>query len=184
MTVECSGARATGEGNEQLTGSAVEDVAFLARSEHRLHLLGLLAGGPCSREELRERMDATRVTLSRILGDLEDRGLIRRRNSEGGYELSTFGELVYRDFARLLGTVSVGQTYPDLISRLPTDRFDSDLRHLVDGEEQFTVEGLQIREDAPEYRHEKLDHPGDLAYAKDLKRVYARDESLAAWSAW
>jgi uncharacterized Zn finger protein len=52
------------------------------------------------------------------------------------------------------------------------------------GEEEFTVEGLQIREDAPEYRHEKLDHPGDLAYAKDLKRVYARDETLTAWSAW
>ena len=52
------------------------------------------------------------------------------------------------------------------------------------GGEEFTVEGLQIREDAPEYRHEKLDHPGDLAYAKDLKRVYARDETLTAWSAW
>ena len=52
------------------------------------------------------------------------------------------------------------------------------------GEEEFTIEGLQIREDAPEYRHEKLDHPGDLAYAKDLKRVYARDETLTAWSAW
>jgi len=32
--------------------------------------------------------------------------------------------------------------------------------------------------------HEKLDHPGDMAYAKDLKRVYGRDETLTAWSAW
>ena len=54
----------------------------------------------------------------------------------------------------------------------------------VFGEEEFTVEGVQIREDAPEYRHEKLDHEGDFAYAKDCKRVYARDESLTAWSAW
>ncbi|KDS91080.1 zinc finger protein [Halorubrum saccharovorum] len=52
------------------------------------------------------------------------------------------------------------------------------------GEEEFTIEGVQIREDAPEYRHEKLDHEGDFAYAKDCKRVYARDESLTAWSAW
>ena len=52
------------------------------------------------------------------------------------------------------------------------------------GEEEFVVEGVQIREDAPEYRHEKLDHEGDFAYAKDCKRVYARDESLTAWSAW
>ncbi|WP_418281766.1 HVO_0476 family zinc finger protein [Halorubrum sp. DTA98] len=52
------------------------------------------------------------------------------------------------------------------------------------GDEEFTIEGLQIREDAPEYRHGKLDHDGDMAYAKDLKRVYARDETLTAWSAW
>ncbi|OYR96911.1 hypothetical protein DJ71_01040 [Halorubrum sp. E3] len=54
----------------------------------------------------------------------------------------------------------------------------------VFGEEGFVVEGVQIRADAPEYRHEKLDHEGDFAYAKDCKRVYARDESLTAWSAW
>jgi uncharacterized Zn finger protein len=52
------------------------------------------------------------------------------------------------------------------------------------GDEKFSVEGLQIRDDAPAYRHEKLDHPGDFAYAKDLKRLYARDETLTAWSAW
>lgn len=52
------------------------------------------------------------------------------------------------------------------------------------GDEEFTIEGLQIRDDAPEYRHEKLDHAGDMAFAKDLKRVYGRDESLTAWSAW
>lgn len=52
------------------------------------------------------------------------------------------------------------------------------------GDEEFTIEGLHVREDAPEYRHEKLDHAGDMVYAKDLKRVYGRDESLTAWSAW
>ncbi len=52
------------------------------------------------------------------------------------------------------------------------------------GDEEFTIEGLHVREDAPEYRHEKLDHDGDMVYAKDLKRVYGRDESLTAWSAW
>ena len=52
------------------------------------------------------------------------------------------------------------------------------------GDEEFTIEGLQIRDDAPEYRHDKLDHSGDMAYAKDLKRMYARDETLTAWSAW
>lgn len=52
------------------------------------------------------------------------------------------------------------------------------------GEEEFTVEGLVIREDADEYRFGKLDHEGDMAFAKDLKRMYVRDEQSTAWSAW
>nr|WP_245154565.1 ArsR family transcriptional regulator [Halorussus marinus] len=97
-------------------------------------MLDLLANGARPREELSERMDATRVTLSRILGDLEDEGFVEQTNADREYELTTFGELVYRDFARLLGTVSVGQIHPDLVSRLPTDWFDFDLRCLVDSE--------------------------------------------------
>lgn len=52
------------------------------------------------------------------------------------------------------------------------------------GEEEFTIEGIQIRENAPEYRFDKLDHDGDTAFAKDVKRLYARDETSSAWSAW
>ncbi|WP_410765694.1 HVO_0476 family zinc finger protein [Haloferax sp. DFSO60] len=52
------------------------------------------------------------------------------------------------------------------------------------GDEEVKVEGLVVRADAPEYRHGKLDHPGDMVYAKDAKRVYTRDESSSAWSAW
>ncbi|SEH36724.1 Uncharacterized Zn-finger protein [Halopenitus malekzadehii] len=52
------------------------------------------------------------------------------------------------------------------------------------GDEEFTVEGVQIRENAPDYRFDKLDHKGDIAFAKDVKRLYARDETSTAWSAW
>ena len=52
------------------------------------------------------------------------------------------------------------------------------------GDERAEVVGLQLRDDAPEYRHEKLDHEGDMAYARDLKRVYARDTRSSAWSVW
>lgn len=52
------------------------------------------------------------------------------------------------------------------------------------GDRKFAVEGVQIRENAPTYRFDKLDHEGDMAYAKDVKRVYARDETSTAWSAW
>ncbi len=52
------------------------------------------------------------------------------------------------------------------------------------GDREFTVEGIYVRDDARGYEHEKLDHDGDIAFAKDVKRLYVRDESTTAWSAW
>lgn len=52
------------------------------------------------------------------------------------------------------------------------------------GDEEFVVEGIQIRDDAPKYRFDKLDHEGDMAIAKDVKRLYGRDTKKTAWSAW
>ncbi|SFF86403.1 Uncharacterized Zn-finger protein [Halopelagius inordinatus] len=52
------------------------------------------------------------------------------------------------------------------------------------GDEEFTVKALHVREDAPEYRHGKLDHTGDMVYAKDVNRLYGRDQTSTAWSVW
>lgn len=52
------------------------------------------------------------------------------------------------------------------------------------GDEEFEIEGIQVRSDADGYRFEKFDHEGDAVFAKDAKRVYARDETSDAWSVW
>jgi uncharacterized Zn finger protein len=52
------------------------------------------------------------------------------------------------------------------------------------GDDEFEIEGVQVRDDAEGYRREKFDHEGDTVFAKDVKRVYARDETSTAWSAW
>jgi len=52
------------------------------------------------------------------------------------------------------------------------------------GDEGFTVKAIRLREDVHGYDHEQLDHPGDDAVAKDIKRIYAADETSDAWSAW
>ncbi|GGN98803.1 HVO_0476 family zinc finger protein [Haloarcula pellucida] len=52
------------------------------------------------------------------------------------------------------------------------------------GDEEFTVEGIHVRDDAHGYDHEKMDFDGDSAVAKDINRLYVRDESSTAWSAW
>lgn len=51
-------------------------------------------------------------------------------------------------------------------------------------DETFTVEGVVVRGDAVGYPTSKLDRRGDSIPAKDVARVYARDESSDAWSAW
>lgn len=50
--------------------------------------------------------------------------------------------------------------------------------------EEFTIKSIKMRDDAAGYDHEQLDFAGDTANAKDIQRVYADDESSAAWSAW
>ncbi|WP_313691864.1 HVO_0476 family zinc finger protein [Halorarum halobium] len=52
------------------------------------------------------------------------------------------------------------------------------------GDDEFEIEGVQVRDEAEGYRREKFDHEGDMVFAKDVKRVYARDETTTAWSAW
>ncbi|MFB6081230.1 MAG: HVO_0476 family zinc finger protein [Halanaeroarchaeum sp.] len=52
-------------------------------------------------------------------------------------------------------------------------------------EETFTVTNIHVREPAQErYPFPKLGEDGDTVEAKDVKRVYAYDESTDAWSAW
>jgi uncharacterized Zn finger protein len=54
------------------------------------------------------------------------------------------------------------------------------------GSEEFSVERILIREDATEHEREDYERNGDVVPAKDIKRLYARDEDAQAraWSGW
>jgi uncharacterized Zn finger protein len=52
------------------------------------------------------------------------------------------------------------------------------------GSEEFRIDGIHVRADAEGYRFDKFDHDGDMVFAKDVKRLYGRDTTTAAWSAW
>ena len=54
------------------------------------------------------------------------------------------------------------------------------------GDEEFTVERILVREDATDYERLDFDFEGDSVLAKDIKRLYARDEDARAraWSGW
>ncbi|WP_330631070.1 HVO_0476 family zinc finger protein [Halocatena halophila] len=51
-------------------------------------------------------------------------------------------------------------------------------------DEEFTIKSIKLRDDTTGYDHEQLDFSGDSAYAKDVLRIYADDETSSAWSAW
>lgn len=54
------------------------------------------------------------------------------------------------------------------------------------GGEEFEVERILVREDATGYDREGYDFEGDAVLAKDIKRLYARDQDAQtrAWSGW
>lgn len=106
------------------------DVEFLANSWHRLDVLEAVADGPQTRTELKERTDVSRVTLSRILSDLEQRGWIVR--DAGQFEATANGAVVAREVSELLDTMITADEMGNALEWLPIEEFDFDLEHLRD----------------------------------------------------
>ncbi len=80
------------------------------------------------------------------------------------------------------GTGDRNQTYSTDL-QLPGDHEFVVGETVTIGDETVTIEGLHLRsprDDDPS----KLDNDGDDASAKDIKRVYARDETTDPWSPW
>lgn len=107
----------------------LEDADFLTRSENRVRLLEHLVDESRSRSELQERMDVARLTLTRLIDGLTERGWIHGNRQE--YRITVFGELVLEDLQRMLETVSTSQKLRDLAEYAPINEFDFDLRRLA-----------------------------------------------------
>jgi uncharacterized Zn finger protein len=115
---------------------------------------------------------------------------------DGGRSKAADAEEIRTVWSRAVGNVSVNLTLHS--GRDRTDgsrsvkiRVPGDEAFVVGetheyGDESFTVESVIVREAAlGDYRFEHLKHDGDRVLAKDVKRLYARDEiATAAWSAW
>lgn len=119
-------ARATGQ-----TGSndPVEELLFLARSRHRVELLGLLSSGERTRRDLEESTDMSQPTLGRILGDFERRHWVSNGH-DGAYSLTPIGSLLAGAIEELLTVLDSSRQLAELADTLPLDRIGFDLRHL------------------------------------------------------
>ncbi|MFC4249223.1 HVO_0476 family zinc finger protein [Natribaculum luteum] len=52
------------------------------------------------------------------------------------------------------------------------------------GDDEFEIDAFVVRGDASGYDRDRYEQDGDVAFAKDVKRVYAFDQTTSAWSAW
>jgi predicted transcriptional regulator len=110
--------------------SALEEIEFLALSANRVEVLGLLAEGRHTRNELATATGASQATLGRILGDFEDRSWIRHDGSE--YVATATGRLVAEGFTDLQEILETEGKLRDIVDYLPTHAMDFDLRRLSD----------------------------------------------------
>lgn len=126
--------------------SPIDDVEFLARSEHRIDVLDALAEGPKSRTDLGDATGASSATLGRILSDFEERKWVQRSGYR--YELTTQGRFIADGVSNLLRRVETEQKLRDVLDLLPAeslgftlDMFGGAVVTVADAEDPYRAVG-------------------------------------------
>lgn len=111
---------------------ALDDIAFLANSENRVTVFKMLVDEPRSRDELIKHVDASRVTIARILRELEARKWITRSGQE--YTVTPVGNWVCDEFLSLVDEMKAAHRLRDPVQWIPPDLLAFDIRCLRDAE--------------------------------------------------
>lgn len=113
-------------------GTAIEDLDYLSRSPSRIRVLERISDSPRSRHDLKQHVEASRTTLSRILADFEEREWITRTN--GLYRTTPEGDIVASEVRRALNNMDAAKQLNGQLGWLPTDDFGFELHRLQDAE--------------------------------------------------
>lgn len=109
-----------------------EDIAYLANSANRVFILEHLVDGPHSRHVLAEMADVSRVTLGRILDELESRDWIEQ---EGQIcEITSLGEWVIEEYIAYNEVVNAQQNLQKVIQWFPDEEYGFHLSCLANAE--------------------------------------------------
>lgn len=112
--------------------TALDDIAFLANSENRVAVFETLVETPQSRDEIRDHVDASRVTIARILRELEARNWIENSGQE--YTVTPLGNWIYNEFTHLVGEVEAEHRLRQALQWVPSDLLTFDVQCLRDAE--------------------------------------------------
>ena len=109
----------------------VESARFLTQSSARVRVLELLdEHGSLRKRDLRDAIDASRVTVRRNVNALEDHDLIAVTGRR--CEITALGEIIVEDVLPALETANVVDRLRPLVRWIPEDELDFDLRALSD----------------------------------------------------
>lgn len=101
------------------TNTPLDDIEFLARSDHRVTALAALARRPQSRADLRAMTGVSQSTIGRILRAFEDRHWIRRNGQY--YEATELGTFVAEGIRELIDRLETEQSLRDIWQWLPSE---------------------------------------------------------------
>ena len=101
------------------TESPIGDIAYLARSEHRVPTLVALTDRPRSRSELCELTEVSSSTIRRTLSEFEDRTWVRKEGYQ--YVATRLGEAIAAGMEELTSLVETERKLRDVWHRLPDE---------------------------------------------------------------
>ncbi len=141
--------------------ATLDDVEFLASSDHRVGVLDALMRGSCDRDELRAATGASSPTMGRILTDFQDRHWIERDGTT--YRLTVLGELVVKHFTEFRDAMAYQRRLREVWPWLP---------HEIDG---FSVELLTdavVSEPGPGYPYKPIERLTELIATAETMRGF------------
>ncbi len=97
----------------------LDDIAFLARSDHRVGVLDALAEGPRDRDDLRAATGASSPTMGRIIAGFEDRHWVVRDRQR--YRLTQLGAFIAERFGDLREAMATERALRDVWPWLPRE---------------------------------------------------------------
>ncbi|WP_254531899.1 helix-turn-helix transcriptional regulator [Natrinema gelatinilyticum] len=138
---------------------AIQDIEFLARSEHRIAALEALFEQRRDRRELRAVTEASDPTIGRIVRDFEDRSWIVRDGPY--YELTPLGAFVTERFLKLREGMRTGNTLREVWHWLPREMEGFAVEHFEDAVVAYP---------GPNYPYEPVDRVTYLLESTDTIR--------------
>lgn len=135
-------------GNDDVSAGALEDVAYLTRSNTRVAVLGALVDGPYTMRDLREAVGASRSTVSRTVSEFEDRNWVTR-TEDGEYTATVQGRHVVTQLDPFLASMAVIRDLGDALEAVPPDELE-----VGPGDDPL---GLRAFADATVYRSSRME---------------------------